>query len=50
MDASFPLNELKRALGSFQSNTSPGEDQITYQLFRNLDDAQLQRMLDYFNR
>ncbi|KAG0412866.1 hypothetical protein HPB47_009987 [Ixodes persulcatus] len=49
MDGSFPLNELKRALDSLQENTSPGEDQITYQLW-NLDDAQLQQLLDYFNR
>ncbi|KAG0412466.1 hypothetical protein HPB47_010386 [Ixodes persulcatus] len=49
MDAPFPLNELKRALDSLKRNASPGEDQITYQLLRNLDDTQLQQLLNYFN-
>ena len=47
-NTNFSLKELTNALSSC-SNTSPGEDDISYQMIKNLPTHQLNNLLEYFN-
>ncbi|XP_070385097.1 uncharacterized protein [Dermacentor albipictus] len=43
------VHELKAALGPSKRRSAPGADAITFQMLRNLQDAEQDRLLEYFN-
>lgn len=49
LDAPFTLQELEAALLKLTRNTTPGNDQIPNKLLRNLDHAEIDHLLDYYN-
>ncbi|KAH9366451.1 hypothetical protein HPB48_022999 [Haemaphysalis longicornis] len=49
LDAPFTLTELTAVFARLTRNTTPGKDNITYRVLRNLDEETLQELLTLFN-
>lgn len=49
LDAPITFEEVYAAAQSFKKNTAPGRDKITNSMLRNLSDAALRRITDFFN-